>query len=98
MCISLEEVLPRPKAGLLSRMLRLADVPLAASQHSQGPVYLLHPGAEYHITVSIHHPPSGQAVQVQQVAWVRVGVADGKTLTLSVESEQGQSYEGCFED
>ena len=27
-CISLEQILPRPQAGLLSRMLRLADVPL----------------------------------------------------------------------
>ncbi len=89
-CISLEEVLPRPKAGLLSRMLRLADVSLVASQDGQQPVYLLHPGGEYHIGVSLFHPPSGQRVQVQGVAWVRVAVADGQTVTLNVERDQGE--------
>ena len=29
-CITLEQILPRPQAGLLARMLRLADVPLLA--------------------------------------------------------------------
>lgn len=90
-CISLEEVLPRPKAGLLSRMLRLADVSLVACEGFQEPVYLLHPGGEYHIGVSLFHPPSGQRVQVQGVAWVRVGVADGQAITLDVDRDQGQT-------
>lgn len=91
-CVSLEEILPRPKAGLLSRMLRLADVSVVASQDSHEPVYLLHPGGEYHLGVSLFHPPSGQRVQVQGVAWVRVAVADGRPITLDVEQDQGQSF------
>ena len=69
---------------------RLADVNLVASQHSQEPVYLLHPGGEYHIRVSLFHPPSGQRVQVQGLDWIRVGIADGQAVTLDVETEQGQ--------
>jgi len=90
-CISLEEALPRPKAGLLSRMLRLADVSVVASQDGQQPVYLLHPGGEYHLGVSLFHPPSGQRVQVQGVAWVRVAVGDGQAVTMTVDRDQGQS-------
>ena len=91
-CISLEEILPRPKAGLLSRMLRLADVSVVASQDGQQPVYLLHPGGEYHLGVSLFHPPSGQRVQVQGVAWVRVAVGDGQAVTMTVDRDQGQSH------
>ncbi|DBA96678.1 TPA: hypothetical protein ACH3X1_015529 [Trebouxia sp. C0004] len=87
-CISLEEVLPRPKAGLLSRMLRLADVSVVASQDGQQPVYLLHPGGEYHLGISLFHPPRGQRVQVQGVAWVRVGLGDGQAVTMSVDRDQ----------
>ncbi|KAA6427596.1 MAG: hypothetical protein FRX49_02259 [Trebouxia sp. A1-2] len=87
-CISLEEVLPRPKAGLLSRMLRLADVSMVASQDGQQPVYLLHPGGEYHLGVSLFHPPSGQRVQVQGVAWIRVAVGDGQAVTMTVDRDQ----------
>ena len=88
-CISLEEILPRPKAGLLSRMLRLADVSLVANPTSLEPVYLLHPGGEYHIGVSLFHPPSGQRVPVKGAAWVRVAVADGQTVSMDVERDQG---------
>ena len=68
---------------------RLADVNLVSSQHSQEPVYLLHPGGEYHIRVSLFHPPSGQRVQVQGVDWIRIGVANGQAVTLDIETEQG---------
>ena len=88
-CISLEEILPRPKAGLLSRMLRLADVSLVASPTSVQPVYLLHPGGEYHIGVTLFHPPAGQRLPVGGVAWVRVAVSDGQAVTMDVEQDQG---------
>ena len=89
-CISLEEILPRPKAGLLSRMLRLADVNVGSSQSGHSPVYLLHPGAEYHIRVSLMHHPNGPKVPVQGLSWIRVGVADGQPVTLMLESDSGQ--------
>lgn len=89
-CISLEEVLPRPKAGLLSRMLRLADVSLVSSPNTVQPVYLLHPGGEYHVGVSLFHPPAGQRVPVGGAAWVRVAVSDGQVVTMDVEQDQGE--------
>ena len=89
LCISLEEILPRPKAGLLSRMLRLADVGLVTSPGAMEPVYLLHPGGEYHIGVSLFHPPSGQRVPVGGAAWVQVAVADGQAVSMDVEEDQG---------
>lgn len=88
-CISLEEVLPRPNAGLLSRMLRLADVSLVSSPNTVQPVYLLHPGGEYHIGVSLFHPPAGQRVPVGGAAWVRVAVSDGQAVTMDVGHDQG---------
>lgn len=88
-CISLEEILPRPKAGLLSRMLRLADVSLVSSPNTVQPVYLLHPGGEYHIGVSLFHPPAGQRVPVGGAAWVRVAVSDGQAVTMDIEQDQG---------
>ncbi|KAL3132660.1 hypothetical protein ABBQ32_009179 [Trebouxia sp. C0010 RCD-2024] len=87
-CISLEEILPRPTAGLLSRMLRLADVPLVASPTPGEPVYLLHPGGEYHIRVSLFHPPTGQRVPVGAAAWVRVAVGDGQAVSMDVEQDE----------
>ena len=88
-CISLEEVLPRPKAGLLSRMLRLADVSLVSSPNTLQPVYLLHPGGEYHLGVTLFHPPAGQRVPVGGAAWVRVAVSDGQAVTMDIEQDQG---------
>ena len=88
-CISLEEILPRPKAGLLSRMLRLADVTLVTSPDTMEPLYLLHPGGEYHIGVSLFHPPAGQRLPVGGVAWVRVAVGDGQAVTMDVEQDEG---------
>lgn len=88
-CITLEEVLPRPQAGLLSRMLRLADVTLVASPNTVEPVYLLHPGGEYHIGVSLFHPPTGQRVPVGGAAWVRVSVGDGQAVSMDIEQDQG---------
>jgi hypothetical protein len=47
--IELEEVLPRPQAGLLNRLLRLArvewlDIP------EKGPVFIVQPGKEYMVS------------------------------------------------
>ena len=44
--IALEEVLPRPQAGLLNRLLRLARVEWLEAT-GKGPVYIIQPGKEY---------------------------------------------------
>ena len=44
--LALEEVLPRPQAGLLNRLLRLARVEWLDVKE-KGPVFVLQPGKEY---------------------------------------------------
>ena len=44
--IALEEVLPRPQAGLLNRLLRLAKVEWLDLK-DRGPIFVLQPGKEY---------------------------------------------------
>ena len=46
-CLTLEEVLPRPQTGLLHRMLRLAGVKRLELPGIEEPVFVLHPGTEY---------------------------------------------------
>ena len=50
----MEQVLPRPRAGLLARMLRLAPLPAAAAPGCDRPVHLLPAGAEVHMTLLVH--------------------------------------------
>jgi hypothetical protein len=56
-CVTFEEVLPHPSRGLLSRMLRLADVPIWELPEAQGPVLVFHTGQDYLVTCILSHTP-----------------------------------------
>jgi hypothetical protein len=60
-CVTFEEVLPHPSRGLLSRMLRLADVPVWELPGAQGPVLVLHTGQDYLITCILSHTPEDRS-------------------------------------
>ncbi|KAK9810260.1 hypothetical protein WJX72_007489 [[Myrmecia] bisecta] len=89
--ITLEEVLPRPKSGLLSRMLRLAEVSLAGNGSLEDPVFLLHPGGEYHLGISVLHPAAGRVLPIKCASWVRIQPVDGEPLTLDVDPRGQES-------
>lgn len=50
----MERVLPRPRVGLLARMLRLEALPTTMQTGSSAPLHLLPAGAEVHISISVH--------------------------------------------
>ena len=52
--LRVEEVLPRPGAGLLHRMLRLAPVDLVTAPITSDPVLVLRPSTQYQIGVRIY--------------------------------------------
>ena len=52
--LRMERVLPRPRVGLLARMLRLEALPTTMQPGSCEPVHLLPAGAELHISISVH--------------------------------------------
>ena len=57
----MEQVLPRPRAGLMARMLRLAPLPAAAASGCDRPVHLLPAGAEVHMTLLVHQARAARA-------------------------------------
>ena len=66
--VRMERVLPRPRVGLLARMLRLEALPLTTVPDSPEPVHLLPAGAEVHISISMH-----QARTVRQLTFAQPG-------------------------
>ena len=54
LALRIEEVLPRPAAGLLARMLRLAPVDLASRPGTPGPVLVLRPHTHYQVSVRLY--------------------------------------------
>lgn len=52
--VRLEEILPRPGAGLLHRMLRLAPIDLVLHPATSEPVLVLRPNAHYQVSVRIY--------------------------------------------
>lgn len=54
LALRVEEVLPRPAAGLLARMLCLAPVDLLADPACSDPVLVMRPCTQYQISVRIY--------------------------------------------
>ena len=50
----MERVMPRPRVGLLARMLRLEALRTRTQPDSCEPVHLLPAGAEVHISISVY--------------------------------------------
>lgn len=48
-----EEVLPRPDAGLLKRMLRMAEVPTSCVEGFPEPIFNLHPASQCHLSIGM---------------------------------------------
>jgi hypothetical protein len=65
--ISLEQLMPRPRSGLLKNMFRLSKV--ARSNKGGRSVFHLHYGAEYHIGFQVLKSPK-QAEQANDDAWM----------------------------
>lgn len=51
MVVRVEEILPRPAAGLLNRMLRLAPVDVVAAPACPHPLLVLRPKTQYQISL-----------------------------------------------
>ena len=64
--LRIEEVLPRPAAGLLARMLRLAPVDIIAVLGCAHPVMVIRPKTQYQISVAVY--------QVGSLPWKKKGL------------------------
>ena len=64
--LRMERVLPRPRVGLLARMLRLEALPITTQPGSSEPVYLLPAGAEVHISICVHQVRPRCAISTTQ--------------------------------
>ena len=50
----------------------------------EDPIFLLHPGAEYHLNIILLHPPSGHRLPVKSAAWIRIAPLNARAVTLPV--------------
>lgn len=70
--------MPRPKAGLLKRMFRLAKVEQMHTGGSKGPVLMMRHNAEYHIGLQlVKSPLSMKSADLQRVQWLSLASQGG---------------------
>ena len=79
------EVMPRPKEGLLKRMLRIQKVGLVSTDDGAPPALLLHFGAAYHIALQVLQSPNKQISNMTyQINWVRITARGWEATELQV--------------
>ncbi len=82
------ELMPRPKEGLLKRMLRIVEVELVCADEGTHPALLLRSGAEYHIAMQLLQSPRTKLANVTyQINWVRMAAQGREASELQVGLE-----------
>ncbi|CAD7701132.1 unnamed protein product [Ostreobium quekettii] len=87
--VVVEEVLPRPDAGLLKRMLRMTDVPVGVLEGGREPILHLRASSECHLSVGLAQVQGAEG-GVRVVGPVGIGVrpSDGDWAELDVNCER----------
>ncbi|KAK9844333.1 hypothetical protein WJX74_000904 [Apatococcus lobatus] len=84
--LTLDEIMPRPKSGLLSRMMRLAPAACLPGSPSEQPRFCIRPGAHYLVGIHVLNAPG---TSTTYDAWrLKLHSPTGQAVTLSLTKAQ----------
>ncbi len=84
--LTLDEIMPRPKSGLLSRMMRLAPAPCLPGTPAEQPRFCLRPGAHYLVGIYVLNvPDTGTAFEPWRL---KLHAPNGQAASLACNRAQ----------
>ena len=84
--LTMDEIMPRPKSGLLSRMMRLAPTNCLAGDPTEQPRFCIRPGAQYLVGVHVLNAPGASTCYE---SWrLKLHSPTGQAMALSLSKSQ----------